>query len=295
MQEYQISFDDLLRNVTAVFFVILFISILAPMCLARLLDARAKGRRWWDWTVGIEYEPPAGLSPAECARFLSFTTLVQRGPVATLLDLEERGHLDIMDVPADQRVVVPGGGIRRWRIVRRSGTDALRPFEAASLERVFAGASEAYLEMSTVKKAGGGLQAANYYIDLEMIEKGLAEQGHIAERGPNGNACVSGFAIWSLAILLGTLVPPLIFASLGCAYVASRRLDWWKGLSPQGRALRYHIVGFRHYLRKVYARRVDWSLREDVSDRQLPYAVAVGLGTRPWELVAKASHAQGKP
>jgi hypothetical protein len=220
----------------------------------------------------VRYEPPEGLSPAEVGVVLDERVdLVD--VTATLLDLAVRGHLRIEEAESAGFLFLQG---RDWRLVKLGPEEGLRPHEALLLRRLFATGDE--VRVSSLRN--------RFHVELPAIrgaiDRAVSHDGRFFVGSPEavrrryagvGIAALVGgaAALWASAPAAAASIAACGALVLSFSRVMPRR-------TPRGRAVYEEILGFREFVMRVDADRLErmGARTPERFERLLPFAVVLG-------------------
>lgn len=235
-------------------------------------------------TIVTQYEPPAGLTPAE-TRALLIQSANAKDVTATIIDLASRGYLTIEETEKKGLLRTT----KEYALISAKDVRAdasLRPFEFHLLTSLFTGAVGEKVELSSLKKT--------FHVQVQAFVKGvmasLTERGFFAKdpghvrglwMGVGGTVLVVGF-------VFGSFAGPLLISGAVIMLFGWFMPKW----SATGLEAARHASGYKEFISKVEKYRAPWMEDQNVFFRTLPYAIAFGLGAK-W---AKAfAHLQMQP
>jgi len=229
-----------------------------------------------DETTSTEQPSPLPVAMASFLAARGRTTGYQ--PLATLLDLADRGTLTVRELP--RRL-----GVRAYEFEQVPGTHALEDHETEALTIAFAGRPDnVSLSKARGRLARGGRRFAAA-VNADLAERGLLD--------PSRKAVRDRLVIVAVAMLIA--------AGVGCIAVAPfiPRFEGWPFLVPLGLALAGIVGvfiavsktplsdvglmeagrwrGFRRHLKSLAGARNDEGAAR-VPSRWIVYAIAIGLG-----------------
>jgi len=251
--------------------------------------------RWWRHgrdprgraAIVPQYRPPAGLTPAEVGVLLD----ERADPVditATVIDLAVRGYLRIREETSQRLLIF-------------KNTDYVFEFPAEAPPADALKDHERVIYMGLQREAGRSKQVRlsdlkeKFYFNLQMAQdelyKNLTSDGYFAK---NPKALRSAYAGTASLLFVGSGIlfvtlqilgrSPLnaLVAALGVGLAGL--LFWIFGRvmprkTARGVQALEEILGFREFIRRVEADRLERLLREDPTlfDRVLPYALVFGV------------------
>jgi Predicted membrane protein (DUF2207) len=168
---------------------------------------------------GERAQPPDGLRPAQLGIVLIGRVIL--GHIsATLVDLDQRGLLEISEIP--------GGGDQDWLLTRRrDGAEAPLPFEATLLDGLFAGQPAVRLS-EIAQELVPTLNRVRAQLHRDAVRHGRLRRWHRGEPRPRtkrGERLLTqihsfrqelrGLAASGDALAMGRLAPYLIMFGLG--------------------------------------------------------------------------------
>lgn len=244
--------------------------------LAIIAAVVAAGWLWWTrgrdpagpGTVVAEYDPPAGLRPAQVGAIID-ERVDLKDITATLIDLAVQGYLTIEEVESKKMLGLKKGSDYVFR--RTDKTAEPRPFEAAVLDGVFGESKET--KLSDLKN--------EFYTSIPTIRQklysGLTTDGYFVKNpeAVRNLWLVIGIVVAGLGFVglfsLGLFAVPVIGAIIA---VLSRTLPQ---RTSKGVAARQHIRGFKEFLHTAERYRLQWQEREHIFETFLPYAMVLGV------------------
>jgi uncharacterized protein (TIGR04222 family) len=255
-----------------------------PVLVAMFAIWRRRGRDPARRPITTQYEPPAGLSPAEAGTLLDHSADM-RDVTATLVDLAVRGFLKIEErrdrklfgLITDQDFV--------FHRLQPNAESGLKLHERAVLAGLFEPAGNApmvklsdledefYRHLSGIKEGiFEGLGKLHYY----RSRPDRVRAGWVAAGIAVGVLIGAGGAVladrWSL-----TPVPFLVAAVLSAAIVIGFGLVMPARTEAGTRALE-RILGFEEFLQRVEGDRLrDFVKTPEMFERYLPFAMAFGV------------------
>ena len=275
------------------------------VALVPLATFGAMFRHWWrvgrdprPGPVVVQYEPPAGLGPAEVG------TLVDNSPdnrdlMALLVDCAVKGIIRI-------RETSPAGWFQGPKyafdlLVPAADWKDLSPAAAALLTGMFTMTSGHWADMTGVVCSVTSDALANaFHVHLPAIKGAifgsLVKEGHYAERpdhvltqylvaAPVAGVAVAGVLLglnqvaWHLAN--ETVIPQAILCGVLTALILAGFALIMPARTTKGGAARTAILGFQEFLTRVEAHRLATiPLTPELFERFLPYAMALGVEGR---------------
>ena len=227
--------------------------------------------------VPVEFRPPDDLRPGQLG--LLVDERVDAVDVsATLVDLAVRGHLRIEEVEG-------GGWFHKgdWKLVETDPTrDGLLGYEQLLMDGLFDGRHE--VRVSDLK--------GTFASDYQKVETAIYADGQsrrwFADRPDHARARWLGAGI-ALAVLGGVLtfllggwadmaVVGIAVAVLGVVLMAVHRL--MPRRTAKGSAMLTRTLGFREFVTRAEADRMDFAESEQLFVDYLPYAVVFGCVDR---------------
>lgn len=245
--------------------------------------------RWWKHgrdpvgkkTIVAEYDPPAGLRPAE----LGVVRTQQVSSVAisaTIIDLAVRGYLKIVEI--NKPFALGIGHYRDYAL------QSLRPADASCCDYEQA-LLQALFQNPSVPSENGQVRLAAFKNHRESaaifesirstIMEGVTARGYYVQNPnkvrlvyvPIGLAiAVSGYFLLDAGLSLsGVLVSGLILAGFG--WVLPQR-------TAEGVEIVRQASGFKLFLEKAEKYRLQWQEREGIFEKFLPYAMVLGVAQK---------------
>ncbi|MGH7481602.1 MAG: DUF2207 domain-containing protein [Longimicrobiales bacterium] len=266
------------------------VAVLWPLLLP-LLALYLMHRTWRrhgddpDPPVVVRYEPPASISPAELG-FVLDERVASREVTATIVDLAVRGQLAIEETEEDGFLGI--GKSKKYAFTLEGNPEMwaqLKPHEREVLHGLFGvGGWRDRVEMDD-------LEGEFYKTAEKMNEKtrsAILDAGHWREKPTvvRGKwvlgAVVSGAALAVLGLILSDVgvvgsVPVWIAATAAIAVIMAGYGLAMPIRSEPGRALYARVLGFKEFLTRVEADRIERTmLTPEMFDRFLPFAMAIG-------------------
>ena len=245
------------------------------------------GLVWWAYgrdpaagrSVKPEYEPPAGLGPAQAGALVD-ERAEPRDVIATIVDLGVRGYLEIEPVGDDGSDFV----FRRLKPVL--GDPDLTPIELVVLATIFGRDWVANQRLlSEVKRDYDNVfPKVRGQIYKSMVQDGLFPASpHLVRRGwalAGGLVAASAFFVSDLLPswlgVYGWMVPVGVGAS-GVIFVLWARFMSKRTLA--GVKMLAHVRGFQEFLERAEKDRLA-RMPADTLHRYLPWALALGVSER---------------
>lgn len=254
-----------------------------PVFFGMLLLWRRVGRDPEERPVSAQYEPPAGLTPAEAGTLLD-ETVDMRDITATVVDLAVGGHLRIEEREEKHLFgLISNTDYVFSRLEPKAGARPLEPHEQRVLDGVFEGAArtaalsdldqEFYTHLPGIREgvydrlvARGLYRSRPDYVKARWIGGGVAIGAVLALAGAVLGPRVSmtplpfvvgGFLSALVVVLFGRIMPARTVAGAR-AYEGTR--------------------GFEEFLRRVESDRFARVIKTpEMFERFLPYAMAFGV------------------
>ncbi|MFN8651858.1 MAG: DUF2207 domain-containing protein [Gemmatimonadales bacterium] len=252
------------------------------------------GLMFWLWSrvgkdpsqlpVVVQYEPPAGLTPAEAGTLID-ESADMRDITATVVDLAVRGHLKIEE-RQDEHLF---GLIKKTEFVfhrlERAPDPALAPHEFSVLSGIFGGATTVSLSELENK----------FYKNVPGIATGifdaLVSKGLYRKRPDKVKAAWLGWSVvlGFLLVLFGALVsarlsmtPLPFFVAAGASWLV---INIFGRIMPartiKGARTLEKVLGFEEFLRRVDGERFERVIKTpEMFEKYLPYAMAFRVEKR---------------
>jgi Predicted membrane protein (DUF2207) len=264
------------------------LAIPIPVFLLVLAIWRKRGRDPRRLPITVQYEPPAGLTPAEAGTLIDNSADL-RDITATLVDLAVRGHLQIEE--REQSKILGLFADREYTLRRKTppaGAAELAPHERRVLDGIFAGRGgevrlsqledEFYTQVSGIKKAifdrllgRGFYHARPDHVKVRWVIMGVLIGAVIAIMGGG----IGGvFLLTPVPFVIAGILVGIILAGFGLVMPARTEAG--------ARALE-GILGFEEFLTRVEAEHLKRIIvaHPEMFDKYLPYAMAFGV-ERKW-------------
>ncbi len=245
--------------------------------------------RWWRRgrdprrrPIAVQYEPPAGVSPAEAGTLLD-NSADMRDITATLVDLAVRGYLRIEEQQNPKLFGLFGGGTS-YTLHRLKTADGLAPHERAVFDGIFLShgdhvpldelKDEFYKRLSPIRDAiFAQLTGSGFYqnrpdkVKQTWIGCGI---GFAVLIGVGGSFVAAAFLLTPVSFVIAAVVSGIIL--LIFAQIMPARTE------AGTRALE-QVLGFEEFLRRVEAEHLKRVIigHPELFDKYLPYAMAFGV------------------
>jgi len=245
--------------------------------------------RWWGRgrdprrrPIAVQYEPPAGVSPAEAGTLLD-NSADMRDITATLVDLAVRGYLRIEEQQNPKLFGLFGGGTS-YTLHRLKPADGLAPHERAVFDGIFLThgdhvrldelKDEFYRQLSPIRDAiftqltgSGFYQNRPDKVKQTWIGCGI---GFAVLIGVGGSFIAAAFLLTPVSFVIAAVVSGLIL--LIFAQIMPARTE------AGTRALE-QVLGFEEFLRRVETEHLKRVIigHPELFDKYLPYAMAFGV------------------
>ncbi|CAG0972969.1 hypothetical protein MYXO_01407 [Myxococcaceae bacterium] len=227
----------------------------------------------------VRYAPPEGLTPAEMGVVID-ERADMRDLTSTILDLAVRGHLRIEEVESTRLLFLSN----RDYVLHRTGKPTT---DLKEHERLLLGA----LLGSRQQVAASDLQES-FYTHVPSIVSALYKEvsGEAAYFPTNpdrvrGNYRIAAVVVAGLAFLVAVADPSLLAVAspLVTALVIFVFGNAMPRRTPKGRRAADEIEGFREFVRRVDADRLERTggRTADRFEKVLPYALVLGVAD-PW-------------
>ena len=246
-------------------------------------------RRWWRRgrdprrrPIAVQYEPPAGVSPAEAGTLLD-NSADMRDITATLVDLAVRGYLRIEEQQNPKLFGLFGGGTS-YTLHRLKTADGLAPHERAVFDGIFAShgdlvplnelKDEFYRQLTPIRDAiftqltgSGFYQNRPDKVKQTWMGCGI---GFALLIGIGGAFVAAAFLLTPVSFVIAAVVSAIILVIF--AQIMPARTE------AGTRALE-QVLGFEEFLRRVEAEHLKRVIigHPELFDKYLPYAMAFGV------------------
>ena len=257
-----------------------------PVFLFAFMRWRRYGRDPDRRPIAAQYEPPAGMTPAEAGTLID-NSVDMRDITATLMDLAVRGYIRIEERENPKTFGLFGGGTS-YRLHQLKSRDGLKPHESDVYGGIFDMTHQGVVSLDDMD--GGFYQQLNPIRDdiwNQLIESGLYKN---RPEKVKRNAVGSGL-LWALLIALGgSLISPLFLLTpvpfIVAALLSAIIFLWFAQYMPSrtepgARALE-QVLGFAEFLQRVDADHFKQVVlgHPELFDKFLPYAIAFGVDER---------------
>jgi uncharacterized membrane protein YgcG len=258
--------------------------LLIPIPVFLLVFAmwRRSGRDPRQRPIAVQYEPPAGMTPAEAGTLLD-NSADMRDITATLVDLAVRGDMRIEEHQSPKVFGLFGGGTE-YTFHRLQEPGDLRPHESRVFTGIFAGHGDT-VDLSDLKD--------EFYTQLPPIRDAiydrLKEQGYYRNRPDKVKQVWTGIAI-ALGLLIGVggsaisslfqLTPvSFIIAGIVVGIFMLVFAQIMPARTEAGARALEHVLGFEEFLRRVESEHLKRIIigHPELFDKFLPFAMAFGV------------------
>jgi uncharacterized membrane protein YgcG len=253
-----------------------------PVFLLAFLSWRRRGRDPRRRPIAVQYEPPAGISPAEAGTLLD-NSADMRDITSTLVDLAVRGDLRIEERQNPKLFGLFGGGTE-FTFHRLKGPGDLLSHESRVFTGIFASHGDK-VDLSDLKD--------EFYTQLPLIRDAiydrLKEQGYYRNRPDKVKQTWTGIAI-GLGILIGVggsfisslfqLTPvSFIIAGIVVGIFMLVFAQIMPARTEAGARALEHVLGFEEFLRRVESENLKRIIigHPELFDKYLPFAMAFGV------------------
>lgn len=244
----------------------------------------------------VQFTPPSGLRPAETGVLLN-KQAANSDVTAAIVDLAVRGHLRIVEVPADPAATKRRDRKPDWRIDLLNRPQSPAAWESPLLAAMFDNGTSVTLTELKDKEFGKAVGTAKANLNHRattgtkwfrsnplygsgpaiLIACGLLIAAVIA--GAAGAATAPGWAYGCLGLVAGGVV----------VAIAARH---GAGRTPEGFALYAQTRGFEKYLSTAEADQLRFEEGVDIFSRYLPWAISFGVAER-WTRLFEELAARG--
>ena len=237
--------------------------------------------------IAVQYEPPAGISPAEAGTLLD-NSADMRDITATMVDLAVRGQLRIEETQQPKILGLFGGGteysFHRLEPVPAGSKDGLAPHESKVFTGIFLGHNQV-VPLSELKD--------EFYKNLpgirDAIYDALTGHGFYRNRpdkvkqhwivGAVGAGLLVGVGGTYLSALTLLTPVPFIIAGVVSALILLVFSQIMPARTDAGARALEHVLGFEEFLRRVEAEQFKRIIvgHPELFDKYLPFAMAFGV------------------
>ncbi|MBW3537546.1 MAG: DUF2207 domain-containing protein [Actinobacteria bacterium] len=240
--------------------------------LWREWGAEPEGRR----DVGRHVREPPPDPPALVPPLLSYGALDGAALAATIVDLAQRGALQITEERGDRDV----GGAVEWRFDSGRHPGGLRPFEQKTLQKLFENGSTSTFSGLAAWTQQNPAVARRWWSDFaDLVNDEFRSRGYV-ESGPAFPVVLNlGVAMVVLALSISALVLGAIAGIVGIvSALAQFGATLWVGRrSPRGTRRATEWKAFRRFLLDFSNMRSAPSGHLGLWERYLVYSVALGI------------------
>ena len=278
----------------------LFIPI--AVLLFAFMRWRRYGRDPSSRPIVVQYEPPAGISPAEAGTLLD-NNVDMRDITATLVDLAVRGYLRIEEQEKEKMLGLFGGG-SSYILHRLKTSDGLAPHEVGLFNGIFGIATFSSKPGITISIrvegafVGGGDRVpldslgTQFYQQLEVIRNAIWDQlktkGFYKSRPAKAkqSAMALGCLVPVGIVIAGFFLAPIFLltqvsfwiAALVSALVLLLFAQIMPARTEAGTRALEQVRGFEEFLRRVESQHMQAIVgHPELFDKCLPYAMAFGV------------------
>ncbi len=233
-------------------------------------------------TIVVQYEPPAGLRPAETHAVLTQTP-VWYDVSATIVDMAVRGYLRIEETKTETFIKTKDHFLH---LVKDYAQDpSLKPYERMLLDGLFGNAAApATARVSKLVKEKFYQKARASTL---AIGEGLANDGYFdaASMKARKKLMTAGIILLLVdVVFLGAIlfvVSPLMPFCVAFTALLLIAFGWAMGRwTPKGHEAAVHTKGYKEFIGAVEKYRVPWMETQEIFEKNLPYAMVFGLGSR---------------
>jgi uncharacterized membrane protein len=232
--------------------------------------------------IAVQYEPPAGLTPAEAGTLLD-NRADMRDITATLVDLAVRGAIRIEERENPKFLGVFGGGTT-YALQRLGSADRLAPHEVRVFDGIFDGRGSR-VKLEELKD--------EFYEELPAVRDGIFDaltgHGFYRDRPDKVKAKWTAIAI-GLGLLIGVggsflsaaflLTPvPFIVAGVLVGIILLVFAQLMPARTESGTRALEQVLGFEEFLRRVESEHLKRVIvgHPELFDKYLPFAMAFGV------------------
>ena len=242
---------------------------------------------WWfkgrdpdpGMSVAPMYDPPEGISPAECGTLLD-DRIHPRDITSTIVDLAVRGFLKIEETD-DKGLVFHHKDYVFHLLQKRQDWRGLAPHEQVMLENIFAGDAPETRLSSLKNRFYTAVPVVRTDIMSALKQKGIYALDPESANGYSFGAAVCILVPFAILQFLGWVdflsSVPMLIVSLAIAAVI-----WWlfarvmTAKTLKGSRIHTAVLGFQEFMNRVDAERLK-TMPPNTFEKFLPYAMALGV------------------
>ncbi len=253
-----------------------------PVVLFAFARWRRSGRDPRQRPIAVQYEPPAGMTPAEAGTLMD-NSADMRDITATLVDLAVRGYLRIEEHQNPKLFGLFGGGTS-YSLQRLKSVDGLTPHEVTVFDGIFSKHGD-HVELDELKD--------EFYKELDPIRNAIFDRltgsGFYRNRPDKVKRNWTG-AAFGLAIAIGVggtfvskaflLTPvPFVLAAILTLIILLLFAQIMPARTEMGARALEQVLGFEEFLRRVEAEHLKRIIigHPELFDKFLPFAMAFGV------------------
>ena len=259
------------------------LAIPIPVFFGMFLLWRRVGRDPEERPVSAQYEPPAGLTPAEAGTLLD-ESVDMRDITATVVDLAVGGHLKIEEREEKHLFgLISNTDYVFHRLEPKQGTRALEPHEQGVLDGLFEGAARSVALSDLDNEFYTHLPGIRSGVYNRLVTRGLSRSRPDHVKGSwigggvvagallalGGAWLAAGLSMTPMPFVVGGLLTTVIVALFGRVMPAR---------TVAGARAYEGTRGFEEFLRRVESDRFARVVKTpEMFERFLPYAMAFGV------------------
>ncbi len=234
-------------------------------------------------TIMPEYKPPEGLTPAEAGTILD-ERLDMQDISATIIDLAVRGYIKITET--EDKKLFFSETSHEFELLKSIDNEELQSYEKEILKAFFGiyPSIKATCSLATLKNSFyQHLPAINKNIYASVVKNGYFQQS--PEQVRNIYAGV-GIALIALPIFLFVffmnsgiaITLPIGLVVSGLIILAFSRI--MPARTTKGVEMRRRILGLEEFIRTAEKDRLAFQEKENIFEKILPYALALGVAEK---------------
>jgi hypothetical protein len=242
---------------------------------------------WWikgrdpdpGMSVAPMYDPPPGVSPAECGTLLD-DTIHPRDITSTIVDLAVRGYIKIEETDESGALFHNKDYIFHL-LKKREQWQGLAPHEQVMLENIFAG-DETDTRLSSLKnRFYKAVPVVRTDIMSALKQKGIYT---LDPESADGYSVGAGMCIIAPFVVLQWMHFVNFFSSVPIALlsIVVAAVIWWmfarvmSAKTLKGSRIHIAVLGFQEFMNRVDADRLK-TMPSNTFEKFLPYAMALGV------------------
>ncbi len=246
---------------------------------------RRRGKDPEELPVSVQYEPPAGLTPAEAGTLVD-EVVDMRDVTATMIDLGVKGHLSIEERETKILFLFKNKEYVFHRLEPAAGAPALEPHERLVLEGIFE-SGKREVKLSELDEEFythlGGIRTAVYN---RLVERKLylTRPDHVKARWTAGGLALGVGFVFLGAIAgprFGLTPAPFVLGGFAGGLIMVLFARVMPARTVKGARALEKVRGFEEFMSRVEGERLERIKKApELFERYLPYAMALKVEKR---------------